>query len=653
VDFELLARDGGARLGRWRTPHGTVTTPALLPVIHPGRQAIPAAEMHARFGVQMVITNSYIAWRNPALRERALREGIRGLVGFPGPVMTDSGTFQMYFYGKELEVDNAGIVGFQRDVGSTVGTILDVFATPGMDEDEAARAVEATMERAREASSLRGAMGLALPVQGGVFPGLRERCARAMGAMEAAVHPIGGVVPLMEQQRYAELVEVIAASQRGLPSGRPVHLFGAGHPLVFPLAALLGCDLFDSASYSKYAQDGRLILPDGTALLAELEELPCACPVCSATTAQELRALPAAECEAQLARHNLHVSVAELRRVREAIRQGRLWELVEQRCRAHPALLDALRAVPQHGAWLERREPASKPGALFYTGPETLARPAVLRLRERLRTRYESPCQAAVVLEATRPYGRHLAGPWARARAHGVQVLVKTPWGPVPLELDEMYPVAQSAHPERWDRDAGKGFTRELDDLCAARGWKLLGPDELAALPPPAQPPDLERARVAATLDVQFGRGAGQALLAGPVRFRRSATTGRVRNVLAGDEHLCSLRASDGLCTLRLAGARRLHAAFPAPALRAVADADAAPFARGGRNVFARFVAAMDDALRPGDECLVVDARDALLACGRVVLNGEEARSFQRGVAIRVREGTAEQAEARPGRETT
>jgi 7-cyano-7-deazaguanine tRNA-ribosyltransferase len=646
VRFELLGRDGGARLGKWVTPHGEVRTPALLPVIHPGQQVIPAREMHDKFGVQMVITNSYITWRNPALRERALKQTIRGLIDFPGPVMTDSSTFQMYFYGKELEVDNATIVSFQRDIGSTVGTILDIFATPDMTESEVGQAVDTTLHRAREAQPHKGEMGLALPVQGGTFPALRERCARAMAGMDAAMHPIGGVVPLMEQQRYADLVHVIAASQRGLPAGRPVHLFGAGHPLVFPIAALLGCDLFDSASYSKFAQDGRMILPDGTAILDELEELPCACPVCSATTARELRALPTSEREAQLARHNLHVSVAELRRVREAIRAGRLWELVEQRCRAHPALLDALRSLDAHAGWLERREPLSKPSALFYTGSETLARPDVQRLRARLLERYRSPCEAAMVVEhAPRPFGRTLGGKWAHARAHGVQLLVKTPFAAIPVELDEVYPVAQSHEPRLWDRDAGKGFTRFLDAMLAAHGWKLVTEEEVAALPA-KEGPRLDDARVRATLDVQFGRGAAEALLRAPVRFRKSATTGRVRNVFSEGEHILSLRASDGYASLKLAGARRLHAELPPPRLRVVVDADSAPFQREGRNAFAKFVRAVDDELRPGDECLLVDDADRILACGRLALNGDEAASFRHGVAVDVREGVVSRGSA-------
>ena len=96
--------------------------------------------------------------------------------------------------------------------------------------------------------------------------------------MDVDVHPIGGVVPLMEQYRFAELVDVIVASKKGLDPSRPVHLFGAGHPMVFALAALLGCDMFDSASYAKFARDDRFMFPEGTASLQDMKDLSLPLP---------------------------------------------------------------------------------------------------------------------------------------------------------------------------------------------------------------------------------------------------------------------------------------------------------------------------------------------------------------------------------------
>ncbi len=103
------------------------------------------------------------------------------------------------------------------------------------------------------------------------------------------MYPLGAVVPLMEAYRYAELVDVIAASKRGLSPASPVHLFGAGHPMMFALAVALGCDLFDSAAYALYAKDGRYITVNGTYHVEKLNYLPCSCPICSKYTAGELK----------------------------------------------------------------------------------------------------------------------------------------------------------------------------------------------------------------------------------------------------------------------------------------------------------------------------------------------------------------------------
>src|SRR3989337_1836297 len=95
--FEVRDRDGLARLGRITTPHGEVETPALLPVINPNQVVLSATEMRAKFGAQIVITNAYILHRT--MRDRALAEGVHGVLGFDGAVMTDSGAFQQHVYG--------------------------------------------------------------------------------------------------------------------------------------------------------------------------------------------------------------------------------------------------------------------------------------------------------------------------------------------------------------------------------------------------------------------------------------------------------------------------------------------------------------------------------------------------------------------------
>ncbi|MDX1534212.1 MAG: tRNA guanosine(15) transglycosylase TgtA, partial [Thermoplasmata archaeon] len=398
--FQVRARAGLGRIGRLATPHGDVETPALLPVVNASSLIITPKEMRDEFRASILMTNAYILWRGDN-RERALESGVHGLLGFPGPVMTDSGAFQQHVYGK-VEVSNTDIVEFQANIGADLGAALDVFSEPGEPRSEAEASVEETLRRSEEALSHRGAMALAGTVQGGLFDDLRTRSAEGLSALPLQIHAIGGVVPLMEAYRFAELAEVILASRRGLRPDRPVHLFGAGHPMVFGLAVLLGCDLFDSAAYAKYAYDGRMMTSWGTRQVDDLKHVACRCPACRDATPRELQEDPS-----RLARHNLHVSFQEVQHVKQAIHEGTLWELVERRSRAHPRLLEALQVLRRHVDYLERFEKLSN-GSPFFTGPETIWRPTFHRFRQRVLSRYRAPgAKAALILpEGHRPYSR-------------------------------------------------------------------------------------------------------------------------------------------------------------------------------------------------------------------------------------------------------
>lgn len=640
--FELIDRDGLGRIGKLETPHGVIETPALLPVVHPEAAEIPPRELGERFGVRAVMTNAYILYRS-SLREAALAKGLHAVLDWNGPVMTDSGAFQSHVYG-DVRVSNAEIVAFQRDIGSDLGTMLDVFSEPEHPRSRALADVDETIRRAREAADTRGPMALVGAVQGGLHATERERCAAELSKVDIAVAAIGGVVPLMEAYRFRDLVRVIVAAKRGLSPALPVHLFGAGHPIVFPLAALLGCDLFDSASYAKYARDGRMMFSDGTRRASEVDESPCTCPVCSRHSMDELRSTPRL-----LAEHNLYVTQGEIRRVRQAIREGSLWELVEERAHVRPELLEALRELRRHVAWLERFEPVSRPRALRYTGPETIHRPNLYRYRSRLADRYRPPRRRVLAMfpEGPRPYLRRLGVIVARILSEtDAHVLVKSAFGPVPIELDEVYPLGQSLVPDELDLEVVEALEVFARQFIAGAGYEFGAMwrgdetlDELRARAPPSGPADIDAWRVRAVADLQFGRGAADALARAPLRFVKSKTTGRIRNVWSEGEHVASMRAHDGFLSLRAVGARRLHAALPRPAGRVVIEADTAPFYREGKSVFAKFVLDADPELRPGDEVLVVDPADALVAVGRARMNPEEMRAFRRGVAVRVREG--------------
>lgn len=146
--------------------------------------------------------------------------------------------------------------------------------------------------------------------------------------------------------------------------------------------------------------------------------------------------------------------------------------------------------------------------------------------------------------------------------------------------------------------------------------------------------PHLKRVRTIA--DYQFGQGAGEALFPDEVEFQFS-TTKKVRQILLDNQRVATVRAQDGMLTLGIAGAKRLHAFTEGH--RVVVNSDAAPFVAKGRTAFARHVVSVDPEIRAGQEVLVVDENNNLLATGKTMLCALEMLSFKKGIAVDVRSG--------------
>jgi 7-cyano-7-deazaguanine tRNA-ribosyltransferase len=467
--FEVRTSDAAGRIGELRVPRAgvTVETPAFLPVVNPHIQTISPARLEHEFGAEILITNGYILHESGDLRETVLGEGLHGTLDFSGAIMTDSGSFQLAEYG-DLDVTTAEILGFQHAIGADIGTPIDVPTPPDASYGKAEADVAETERALADAEATdTGEMLVNAPIQGAAYPDLRERAARHANATDLDVFPIGAVVPLMNAYRFAETVDVIAAAKRGLGADCPVHLFGAGHPMVFALAVALGCDLFDSAAYALYARDDRYLTVRGTERLANLTYLPCECPVCTAHTPAELQGMADDDRHLALAEHNLYVSFGELRRIKQAIAQGNLLELVEARARGHPAMLAGYRALLDHASRIERSDPASK-GTFLYLSAESARRPEVLRYHERL--------------ARLSPDGEVLLTEGDRNDVYDESWRVVPPFGPFPRALSETYPLnAEVPEPERTDSEAyeaaARGIVRlveanpDVEFTLAHRGW--------------------------------------------------------------------------------------------------------------------------------------------------------------------------------------
>jgi 7-cyano-7-deazaguanine tRNA-ribosyltransferase len=451
--FEIEEVDLLGRIGRLETKSGVVETPALAPVVDPSRNVVPPSEI-VDLGFKLIMTNSYLIKRR--FGDIGTELGVHSLLGVPTPVMTDSGAYQLMEYG-EVEVAPLEILEYQVKLGSDIGVILDIPTRHNSSREVVAKEVEETLRRAREALRVdRDGMLLVGPVQGGLYLDIVARAARELSTMGFDVYGIGGPVQLMANYSYAELVRLVMTAKMNLPPGKPVHLFGAGNPHMLALAVAMGADLFDSASYALYAKDGRYMTPYGVFRLEELGDLPCECPVCARASVEELREMPVQERVYKLALHNLHVLRGELRRIKNAIREGRLWELVEQRARSHPALFQALKEFRRYVVYVERHHYVTKGSVSgrFYYDLLSRERPEVYRHAVRLRDRYTPPQADLLVLALetdVKPFSRFgwiaelskalAASPETRSRVH-VAVL-SSAYGVVPLELDSIYPLSQ------------------------------------------------------------------------------------------------------------------------------------------------------------------------------------------------------------------
>ncbi|MEM1513501.1 MAG: tRNA guanosine(15) transglycosylase TgtA [Candidatus Thermoplasmatota archaeon] len=619
--FEIKARDGLARIGIIHTKHGKILTPTLLPVINPHIDLVKIDEIPM---ADAIITNSYIIYNDEKLRKEAIEKGLHSMLEFNKPIMTDSGSFQIYKYG--VKIDAVEILKFQREIGSDIGTILDIFSEK-KEYEIVKKETEETIRRAKESINEKGEMLLACTIQGGIYRDLRRKCSKEMAKLRADIYPIGGVVPLMENQEYKKLAEIIIECKKYIPPSRPVHLFGAGHPLIFPMAVALGCDIFDSASYVKYAKDNRFIFPDGTKKLQEMVEIPCNCKICNSYSADEIKKMERKERERIIAKHNLLQAFNELKKIREAIRHGYLMEVVERRAACHPMLIEAMEIMKKNKKWLERYENISKDRAFIYSSKYSMHRPIVYRLQKRIIERYTPFFDESVIFDdLPKPYSTK--NEWIKEIE--ANVFIESPFGLVPAELDEIYPIAQSIFPENLDYEARKEKSkiwRKLKNLKYVE-YEKTGKKSR----------DFDLRKIKAIADYQFGKGAGNALFSGKIEIVKSKKTGKIRNVICDGKHVVSMRASDGFFTLKKEGAKILHKHFSQPKMRVYIADDAIPFVKKGKNVFAKFVLDACNQLRPYDEALIVNKEDELIAVGQCMLNREEMIDFERGIAVITRE---------------
>ena len=484
MSFEIRDRDMLARLGKIKTKSGTIETPILLPVINPAIQPISPKTMNEEFNCEALITNAYILKKQSG--EEAVEKEVHKLLDFDGVVMTDSGAYQILVYGK-VDVTPAEIVQYQEQISTDIATILDVPTSWHTTKAYAKHTVDETINRTKQLAKIKTRSDVlwVAPIQGGQYLNLVAYSAKQVGKLPFQIHALGSPTTIMEQYLFDTLVDMIMTAKMNMPSQRPLHLFGAGAPFMFALAVALGCDMFDSAAYAIYARQNRYMTEYGTSRLDELQYFPCSCPICTKNNPKDVMHMPQKERQEALAKHNLYSSFAELKRIKQAIIEGRLWEYLKVRAHAHPALLQAVKRLKKYENYIERHSPTTKRHGLFFFSNLGLMRPEVVRYRKLFAERYSPPKEVKILLLlpklSKRPFHKAKEVKFLfkniQQRLLGKRALFHVcvyaaPFGVIPLELDEVYPLSQHEIATPLDLETIDYVAGQVKNYVAASSYK-------------------------------------------------------------------------------------------------------------------------------------------------------------------------------------
>jgi queuine tRNA-ribosyltransferase len=359
--FMILERDGAARAGRLATPHGVVSTPAFMPV---GTQGAVKAVTHRDLvdvGAEMILGNTYHLYLRPGAERIAMHGGLHRFIGWPRPILTDSGGYQAFSLSSRRVIDEEGIrfrshldgsahlltpeaaADIQARLGSDIAMVLDECIGYPATQDEAQVSMERSVRWARRGRerflAIRDSAGTVTVeitnpgqaqfgiVQGGVHPVLREASASATVAIGFEAYAIGG---LSVGEPVSAMYEITSLTAAMLPTERPRYLMGAGAPMDLVECVARGVDLFDCVLPTRNARNGQLFTSEGrlnvkNARYADDSRPPdpeCGCYTCRNFSRAYLRHLYLAGEMASATLntlHNLQYYLDTMRRIREAI----------------------------------------------------------------------------------------------------------------------------------------------------------------------------------------------------------------------------------------------------------------------------------------------------------------------------------------------
>ena len=361
--FTLTARDGKARSGRLQTPHGDVETPAFMPVGTRGAVRGVTQRTLEEAGASIVLANTYHLYLRPGDDLIAERGGLHRFIGWPGPILTDSGGYQIFSLGPLVKISEAGarfqshhdgsrheltperVVDIQAQLGPDIAMVLDECLAAPASEAAPAASLDLTLRWARRArdrfEQLRAGpvdgVTVSNPgqaqfgiVQGGIYPHLREKSAAALRAIGFESYAIGG---LSVGESVETMYDVVAHTAPLLPEDTPRYLLGTGMPDDLVECVARGIDMFDCVLPTRNARNGQVFTPDGPINLRNArfarDDRPidetCPCDTCRRHSRAYLRHLfqnREMNGGTLASVHNLVFYLDTLRRIRQAIGFG-------------------------------------------------------------------------------------------------------------------------------------------------------------------------------------------------------------------------------------------------------------------------------------------------------------------------------------------
>jgi queuine tRNA-ribosyltransferase len=350
-----LARDGAARAGTLHTAHGTVETPVFMPVGTAGTVKAMTADAVRATGARMVLGNTYHLMLRPGAERVARLGGLHRLMDWHGPILTDSGGFQVMSLAGLRTMDEEGVtfrshvdgakhrltpersVDIQRLLGADVTMCFDECTPFPATEEQVAASMRLSMRwaaRSRAAYRAREGHGLFGIVQGGVHPALRAESVAALTAIGFEGYAVGG---LAVGEGQAAMFSTLDCTLPLMPQDAPRYLMGVGTPADILGAVRRGIDMFDCVIPTRSGRTGRAYTSRGMLNLrnARHAEDPspldpaCACPACARHSRAYLHHLIKAEemlGPMLLTWHNIQYYQDLMRGLRIAICEGRLDE---------------------------------------------------------------------------------------------------------------------------------------------------------------------------------------------------------------------------------------------------------------------------------------------------------------------------------------